>query len=114
MIDDIKTELERRCPRTVSCADILTAAARDATILAGGPFWEVPFGRRDGRVSIAREATLVPHGHENITALLGFFQHLGLDILDLVTLSGRKGLASWKPILFDLNHILFDCIWAWS
>ncbi|XP_028799666.1 peroxidase 7-like [Neltuma alba] len=93
VIDDIKAEVERKCPKTVSCADILTAAARDATILAGGPFWEVPFGRKDGRISIAREASLVPQGHENITALLHFFQELGLDILDLVSLSGSHTIG---------------------
>ncbi|KAF7822469.1 peroxidase 7-like [Senna tora] len=108
VIDDIKTEVEKKCPRTVSCADILTAAARDATILAGGPFWEVPLGRRDGRVSIAREASLVPHGHENITALVGLFQELGLDILDLVTLSGshtigRSTCHSFMDRLYNFN-----------
>ena len=45
VIDDIKAKLERYCPKTVSCADILTAAARDATLLLGGPFWEVPLIR---------------------------------------------------------------------
>ncbi|CAL5199608.1 unnamed protein product [Lathyrus oleraceus] len=93
MIDEIKTELEKRCPRTVSCADILTAAARDATILAGGPFWEVPFGRKDGRISLTKEANLVPQGHENITGLLAFFQERGLDMLDLVTLSGSHTIG---------------------
>ncbi|KAL2330965.1 hypothetical protein Fmac_018546 [Flemingia macrophylla] len=93
LIDDIKGELERRCPRTVSCADILTAAARDATLLAGGPFWEVPFGRKDGKISLAREANLVPQGHENITALISFFQERGLDMLDLVTLSGSHTIG---------------------
>ncbi|CAJ2649402.1 unnamed protein product [Trifolium pratense] len=93
LIDEIKVELEKRCPRTVSCADILTAAARDATILAGGPFWEVPFGRKDGKISLAKEANLVPQGHENITGLIGFFQERGLDMLDLVTLSGSHTIG---------------------
>ncbi|XP_022893740.1 peroxidase 7-like [Olea europaea var. sylvestris] len=93
LIDEIKAEVERRCPRTVSCADILTAAARDATILAGGPFWEVPFGRKDGRVSLGTEANLVPQGHDNITSLIGLFQKLGLNIVDLVVLSGAHTIG---------------------
>ncbi|CAL5402397.1 unnamed protein product [Camellia sinensis] len=84
LIDEIKAEVEKSCPpKTVSCADILTAAARDATVMAGGPFWEVPFGRKDGRVSLANEANSVPQGHENVTALIEFFQARGLNILDL-------------------------------
>lgn len=109
MIDDIKAELERACPKTVSCADILTAAARDATILAGGPFWEVPFGRKDGTISIAAEAERVPQGHENVTALIGYFRDLGLDVLDLVALSGahtvgRAACRTFKDRLYGFNR----------
>lgn len=93
MIDDIKAEVEKRCPKTVSCADILTTAARDATVMVNGPFWEVPFGRKDGRISISKEADMVPNGHENMTALINFFQARGLNLLDLVILSGSHTIG---------------------
>lgn len=93
LINEIKGAVEKKCPRTVSCADILTAAARDATVAAGGPFWEVPFGRRDGRVSLAKEADAVPQGYENITQLLSFFDGLGLTFVDLAVLSGSHTIG---------------------
>ncbi|XP_048320583.2 peroxidase 7 [Ziziphus jujuba] len=100
VIDDIKAEVERQCPKTVSCADILTAATRDATVKVGGPYWSIPYGRKDGRVSIDKEAESVPMGHENVTALMEFFQSQGLSILDLVVLSGAHtiGRSSCEPV----------------
>ncbi|XP_059633685.1 peroxidase 7 [Cornus florida] len=108
VIDDIKQELERKCPKMVSCADILTAATRDATVAVGGPFWMVPFGRRDGRVSLAKEAETVPMGREKITELIEFFQSKGLNILDLVVLSGshtigRSTCGSVQYRLYNFN-----------
>lgn len=94
VIDDIKAEIEKKCPKTVSCADILTAASRDATVFLGGPYWTVPYGRKDGKISIDKEAQLVPMGLENITTLIEFFQSQGLDVLDLVVLSGDSSTSS--------------------
>ncbi|XP_054800581.1 peroxidase 44-like [Prosopis cineraria] len=51
LIDEVKESLEAACPETVSCADIITLATRDAVALSGGPKYEVPTGRRDGLVS---------------------------------------------------------------
>ncbi|XP_027339411.1 peroxidase 7-like [Abrus precatorius] len=106
VVDDIKAELEKQCPKTVSCADILTAAARDATVELGGPYWAVPYGRKDGKVSIAKEAEMVPMGHENITSLIEFFQSKGMSVLDLVVLSGAHtiGRSSCGSIQYRLYN----------
>ncbi|RYQ80531.1 hypothetical protein Ahy_Scaffold1g106885 isoform G [Arachis hypogaea] len=74
VIDTIKSALEKACPATVSCADILTLAAREAVFLFGkskGPFWVVPLGRRDGTTASESEANNLPSPFdplENITA----------------------------------------------
>ncbi|XP_031495465.1 peroxidase 7-like [Nymphaea colorata] len=105
VIDDIKEDLERACPGIVSCADILAAAAREATTKTGGPFWEVEYGRKDGNISVASEAAVVPVGRENVTYLVEFYQELGLNILDLVTLSGVHtiGQATCDQVKFRLG-----------
>ncbi|MBA0600061.1 hypothetical protein Gorai_006260, partial [Gossypium raimondii] len=56
VIDDVKTAIERVCPKVVSCADILALAARDAVSAPfSKPLWDVQLGRRDGMVSLATE-----------------------------------------------------------
>ncbi|KAK4396048.1 Cationic peroxidase 1 [Sesamum angolense] len=47
VIDTIKTQVERSCPGIVSCADILSVAARDGVVALNGPSWAVALGRRD-------------------------------------------------------------------
>jgi len=47
VIDTIKSQVESLCPGVVSCADILTVAARDSVVALGGRSWSIPLGRRD-------------------------------------------------------------------
>ncbi|OAY35151.1 peroxidase 27 [Manihot esculenta] len=89
VIDAVKSALEKKCPGVVSCADTLALVARDAVSMIGGPFWDVKTGRRDGRVSIASEAlTQLPSPFANISELKQNFAVRGLNVKDLVVLSG--------------------------
>ncbi|BAF20293.1 peroxidase 3 [Oryza sativa Japonica Group] len=93
-IDRIKSVVESECPGVVSCADILALATRDAISVIGGPFWRVATGRRDGRVSIKQEALdQIPAPTMNFTDLLSSFQSKGLDLADLIWLSGAHTIG---------------------
>ncbi|KAL3678320.1 hypothetical protein R1sor_021276 [Riccia sorocarpa] len=97
VIDDIKAKVEAICPGVVSCADILTLAARDATLLIGGSNWSVPLGRRDGIVTSKAEADAnLPSFNANFATLRNAFSSKGLNVSDLVALSGSHtvGFAS--------------------
>jgi peroxidase len=89
VIDAAKAAVEKVCPGVVSCADILALVARDAVHMLGGPFWNVPTGRRDGLVSIQNEAvTKLPPPNGTFSKLKSIFASNGLDVKDLVVLSG--------------------------
>ncbi|TYI86735.1 hypothetical protein E1A91_D04G085900v1 [Gossypium mustelinum] len=71
-----KKAVEAKCPKVVSCADILAIATRDVIVLAGGPSFEVELGRRDGFVSKAsRVAGQLPGPNFNLSAHTVGFSH---------------------------------------
>ncbi|KAE8693470.1 Peroxidase 66 [Hibiscus syriacus] len=88
VIENAKKEVEAQCPGVVSCADILAFAARDAVVLSGGPTWDVPKGRKDGRTSKASETIQLPAPTFDISQLQQSFSQRGLSMDDLVALSG--------------------------
>ncbi|KAF7829541.1 Peroxidase 64 [Senna tora] len=93
VIENAKKAVEAECPGVVSCADILALAARDAVALSGGPTWEVPKGRKDGRISNAIETRQLPAPVFNISQLEQSFSERGLSLKDLVALSGGHTLG---------------------
>ncbi|CAF1702083.1 unnamed protein product [Brassica oleracea] len=90
VIDRMKAAVEKACPKTVSCADLLTIAAQQSVTLAGGPSWKVASGRRDslrGFMDLAN--TNLPAPFFNLKQLKDSFKTVGLDRpSDLVALSG--------------------------
>ncbi|XP_024521240.1 peroxidase 5 isoform X1 [Selaginella moellendorffii] len=91
VIDAAKNTLEAVCPGTVSCADVVALAARDAIFFSGGPHWDVPTGRRDGLVSQASVvASNLPDPSFNVDQSTASFSAKGLSQSDLVVLSGEQ------------------------
>ncbi|XP_048134023.1 uncharacterized protein LOC115750992 [Rhodamnia argentea] len=95
VIDSAKRVLELFCPGTVSCADIIALAARDAVELTGGPAVQIPTGRKDGRVSAA--SNVRPNTVDTtftIDEMIRLFSSKGLSLIDLVTLSGAHTIGA--------------------
>ncbi|KAK7360094.1 hypothetical protein VNO77_02070 [Canavalia gladiata] len=101
VIDEIKAALEQECPYTVSCADVLAIAARDSTVLTGGPYWEVPLGRRDSLgASISGSNNNIPAPNNTFQTILTKFKLQGLDLVDLVALSGSHTIGNSRCTSF--------------
>nr|CAB3472944.1 unnamed protein product [Digitaria exilis] len=97
VIDAIKAKLESACcPNTVSCADILAFAARDASryLSKGGVDYAVPSGRLDGVVSSATDAAnSLPGSTFNVAELIAKFAGKGFTPEELVILSGAHSIG---------------------
>lgn len=93
-IERAKTQLEASCPGVVSCADIVALAARDAIVMANGPSYQVPTGRRDGLVSDKSLADNMPDVNDSIQQLKTKFLNKGLTEKDLVLLSAAHTIGT--------------------
>ncbi|KAI8526304.1 hypothetical protein RHMOL_Rhmol13G0298100 [Rhododendron molle] len=106
VVDAIKTAVESACSGVVSCADILAIAARDSVLLSGGKSWNVLLGRRDGLVANQAGAnTSLPSPFEDLNNITAKFVAVGLNLTDVVVLSGGHtiGLAKCATFSFRLN-----------
>ncbi|KAK7332551.1 hypothetical protein VNO80_29304 [Phaseolus coccineus] len=94
VVNQIKTAVENACPGIVSCADILALAAQISSVLAKGPSWEVPLGRRD---SLTANKTLanqnLPGPSFTLDELIASFANQNLTVTDLVALSGAHTIG---------------------
>ncbi|KAL3647875.1 hypothetical protein CASFOL_008843 [Castilleja foliolosa] len=101
VIEEAKREVESICPGIVSCADILSVAARDASEAVGGPSWTVNLGRRDSTTASRDLATAsLPRFTDPLDTLIGNFGDLGLNTRDLVALSGSHTIGQARCTTF--------------
>ncbi|GLT33723.1 hypothetical protein SLA2020_082870 [Shorea laevis] len=107
VIDEVKEALEKVCPRTVSCADIIIMAARDAVALSGGPNWEVRLGRKDSLTASQEDSNnIMPSPRANASYLIDLFSQFNLSVKDLVALSGSHSIGQGRcfSIMFRLYN----------
>ncbi|XP_020264442.1 peroxidase 11-like [Asparagus officinalis] len=101
LVDRIKNQLESQCPETVSCADLLAIAARDAVILVGGPYWDVPVGRKDSKTASLELANSdIPSPDQGLIPLITKFFEKGLSVTDMVALVGAHTIGMARCVNF--------------
>ncbi|KAJ1694544.1 hypothetical protein LUZ63_011242 [Rhynchospora breviuscula] len=101
IIDAAKQAVEAVCPGVVSCADILTLAARDSSEYVKGPTWTVKLGRRDSTTASLDLATAdLPLASENLDDLIRKFYIKGLNAKELVVLSGAHTIGQARCVTF--------------
>ncbi|CAN6558077.1 hypothetical protein C1H46_035618 [Malus baccata] len=106
VIDAAKAELEKNCPGVVSCADIVAMASTYAVFAAGGPVYDIPKGRKDGRRSKIEDTRNLPPPTLNASELITMFRQHGFSAQEMVALSGAHTLgvarcSSFKNRLSD-------------
>ncbi|KMZ59363.1 Peroxidase [Zostera marina] len=97
VIDDIKKDVEEACPKTVSCADILSIATREGVREMQGPSWELKFGRKD---SLEPKQEMANNGLPGPSSTLGNlkegFGEKGFTPTDVTALSGAHTIEKNK------------------
>ncbi|KAL1320603.1 hypothetical protein AAHE18_14G067400 [Arachis hypogaea] len=100
VINLIKENIEKACPGVVSCADIVALAAEVSSEMSNGPTWQVPLGRRDSETASFDLANSdIPGPKSNLPQLISAFQKKGLDMNDLVALSGAHTIGRGRCTL---------------
>ncbi|GAB2287000.1 hypothetical protein Dimus_021386 [Dionaea muscipula] len=109
VVDAIKSAVESACGGIVSCADILAIAARDSVYFSGGPYWDVLLGRRDGVVSNQTAANNdLPSPFDTLDAITSKFAAVGLDLTDVVALSGGHTIGLARCVTFNIRLFNFS------
>lgn len=94
IINSVKADMERMCPLTVSCADIIAMAGRDAVAFNGGPNIQIALGRKDTDVSSAAQADAqLPPATSNVDRVMRVFSSFGMSLEESVAILGSHSLG---------------------
>lgn len=100
IINSVKADMEQMCPNTVSCADIIAMAGRDAVAFNGGPDIFIPLGRKDADFSSAAEAEAkLPPATSTVDRVLSVFGPFGMTPAESVAILGQFGIKTLNPSL---------------
>ncbi|TYJ39893.1 hypothetical protein E1A91_A04G100900v1 [Gossypium mustelinum] len=84
-INTIKEAVEKECPMTVSCVDIVSLSARDGIVMLGGPRIEMRSGRKDSKQSYPTEVqNTIPNHNDTIDLSLSFSDPYDFHCVNLV------------------------------
>lgn len=102
IIDQIKAQLEQECPQTVSCADILAYATREAVFLSGLHYYRIQGGHRDGLTSRASDVLEnLPFPTMYVDTMIELYARKGFTIEDVVVLVGAHSIGNVHCKMFD-------------
>ncbi|XP_010528140.1 PREDICTED: peroxidase 21 [Tarenaya hassleriana] len=108
-VKTIKDALERECPSTVSCADIVALSAREGIVMLKGPRIEMKTGRRDSRESYLGEVErLIPNHNDSLSSVLSTFDSMGIDLEATVALLGAHSVGRVHCV--NLVHRLYPTV----
>ncbi|KAL6885634.1 hypothetical protein ACP4OV_010413 [Aristida adscensionis] len=116
-LNKVKAALEAICPGIVSCADIIALTARDSVMISGGFTFAMPTGRRDGLISSQWSTTELPSPLDHLPELIKKLTAKGLDIDNLVALSGahsfgRSHCSSFPDHLYGFADPTFNATYV--
>lgn len=108
-VSTIKAALEKECPLTVSCADIVALSARDGIARLGGPNFEMKSGRKDSKESYVKVVEqFIPNHNDSISSVISSFQAIGIDVEATVALLGAHSVG--RVHCMNLVHRLYPTV----
>ncbi|XP_078434862.1 peroxidase superfamily protein [Wolffia australiana] len=108
-VEVIKSAVERECPSTVSCADIVALSARDGVTMLGGPYVAMRTGRKDSKASHRDMVDdTIPSHDSDISLVLSRFSSIGIDTEHAVALLGAHSVGRVHCI--NLVQLLYPSV----